>query len=168
VILLGVVALEYVWPGWGGERPTESGEFAYLFVFAVGYSLLCLGLLPGLANVLVVSQGGVTLERWGRLVWRIAWDNFAGWQREIDTNGNLVGLLLTDREGRTRRVGLGLITLSSSYYERILAALRQHAPDKQELPQATVFRLSPVFCLGLVVLALLLAFFLVVGLVLHW
>ncbi len=158
--LAGLATFEYFHQG----PPSEDtlGSAAEFTVYAIGYALVCTLFLPGLANVIVIGEGGVALERWGITRWHVPWAAVKGWQRERDTNGNLVGLLLVDQQGRARRVGLGVISLGDAYYERIISASRAHAPGLEELPDAKVFRVSSGCVVVLIFVALFLLLLLVI------
>ena len=136
--LAGLGVYEYYQPGPAGENSLSN--FAEWSVYATGYTLVCLLFLPGLATVVIVGKGGLALECWGWTRWHVPWSEIRGWQRQIDTNDILVGLLVVERGGRTRRLDLGWLLLSEEYYERLITASHEHAPALEDLPPVQVFR----------------------------
>ncbi len=159
--LAGLAVFEYFRAGPASED--ILGSAAECAVYAAGYTLICALFLPSLTNVVVVGKGGVALERWGITRWHVPWAAVKGWQRERDTNGNLVGLLLVEQQGGSRRIGLGLVSMGNAYYERIIAASREHAPGMEELPEVKVFRLNSGCLVALVFLVLFLLLLIAIG-----
>lgn len=115
-------------------------------VWAIGWSVIVLGLLPAACQTVVITDRGVALRRWGRTAWWVGWDSMTGWHREVDQRGTPMAVVIHPRRGTARRIGFGWIALSETAHEPLLAAIKRHTPQVDELPQVTFIRPAGVHC----------------------
>lgn len=130
-------------------------------------TLLLAGCLLWMWNGVVVDASGIALRLWGRLRWRMGWEELWGWCWEEDLSGNQTGLLLHDRQGHRRAIRM--LLYGSRYHRRaltsfemrhtyapLLRAIREHVPDLPRLPDEKVrpseLRDWPMYLLAALVL----------------
>lgn len=160
------------------STPVLSGAnpLVYLTILVFGASIVWMAFLKGTRTALVLAQDGISLERQGRTLWRLGWEDYDGWLWENDQPGRLFALVLLHRAGDHRRVKLGMYShyryRPGLAYTPLLAALQRRAPDQGEHPTAVVHVSErsdwPLYLIALIVLLGFMAVVLLHNKIINW
>jgi hypothetical protein len=85
--------------------------------------------LPLSLHTVVLTAEGISLVRCGWSVWRLSWDDFAGWRWYLQPERQIIALQLVDQSGSSRT-----LRMQRKQYDVLITTLRRRARGRRELP----------------------------------